>query len=93
MRIEEARRLTPGARVLCPPEEEEAPRPGIVISVQAATQEDLFGHPFAWVTVRDPQRGGLAVHPSNLLSAAPTRGPQDQGEGQGDLFADRAPVT
>lgn len=93
MRIEEARRLRRGARVLCPPEGEEAPRPGVVVSLQAAAQEDLFGHPFLWVTVRDPQRGGLAVFPSNLLTAAPARAPQDQGEGQGDLFADRSPVT
>lgn len=93
MRIEEARRLRRGAGVLCPPEGEEAPRPGIVMSVQAATQEDLFGDPFVWVTVRDPQRGVLAVFPSNLLTAAPERAPQDQGEGQGDLFADRSTVT
>jgi hypothetical protein len=93
MRTEEARRLRPGARVLCPAERDDPPRSVVVVSVATELQEDLFGHPFVWVTVRDPQRGGLAVHPSNLLGAAPRPAPQDQGEGQGDLFADRSAVT
>lgn len=93
MRTEEARRLRPGARVLCPADREEPPRQVVVVSVATEPQEDLFGDPFLWVTVRDPQKGVHAVFPSHLLTATSARVPEAQTGAQGDLFGDPSPVT
>jgi len=91
VRIEEARGLTPSTRVLCPSEGDEGTRSCLVVSVQAEVQEDLFGDPFVWVMVQDPQKGVTAIIPSHLLRRSPEEPPQD--EMQGDLFADRSAVT
>lgn len=77
MRIEEARSLSSGTRVLCPSEGDEGTRSCLVVSVQAEVQKDLFGDPFVWVMVRDPQRGGTAIIPSSHI----TRERDDQVEG------------
>ena len=77
MRIEDARKLKPSSRVICPAEGEEPARTCLVVSVGSEAQEDLFGDPFIWVMVRDPQRGGTALIPSNHVS----REHLDHGEG------------
>lgn len=70
MRLEDARSLVPGARVTCPAEGEEPGRTCLVVSVGSEAQEDLFGDPFVWVMVRDPQKGVTALVPSNHVSSA-----------------------
>jgi hypothetical protein len=67
MRIEEARRLTPGMKVRCPEDRDEPAYVGTVTQGAGETQEDLFGAEYAWVTVRDEVRGREAVWPSNRL--------------------------
>lgn len=78
MRIEDAQRLTPGTRVICPAEGEETARSCLVVGVGSEPDEDLFGDPFVWVMVRDPQKGGTALVPSNHVS----REREDHGEGE-----------
>lgn len=80
MRIEDARKLTPGARVICPAEGEEPARTCLVVSVGSEPDEDLFGDPFVWVLVRDPQKGVTALVPSNHVSRERTD--------QSDIVAD-----
>ena len=81
MRREEALGLCPGELVLCPAEGEEATRTCIIVSVGGETQEDLFGDPFVWVTVRDTLRGGTALIPSNHVSRENGSASRDQGQG------------
>ena len=90
MKISDAERLMPESRVLCPADLTGPERFCLVVEVGKTPHQDLFGDPFLWVTVRDLQKGVIAVFPSNLITRAPLSVSSD--EGQGELFGDRSPV-
>lgn len=58
---------TVGSQVRCPPDRGDDGYVGKVEGVSDTVNQNRFGHPFVWTTVRHP-RGHASVWPSNRLT-------------------------